>query len=306
LLVVKKDYSVALFDINGNQLTEFKYSSITCTEDGSVQATRNNNIGGIDDAGNEIPNVKHFNGGRLLSSFDTYSVVNEDNEVIIPSGYSKIELLDNDGLFALWKGGKVAIGNCSNEKTQFIYESVRAIGNQLFVVSRTIPKKVRVRQTGYGHYGNPYTYYTTNTIKEKKYGIIDKSLRTIIPCKYSSISDFDEEEKVTVTNTKGEKKVLSLKNLSQKASRVFELTIGMEYEAKVKSFMAIGLIVKIQGESFIIHKKHLFKDKNKFKKGDLLIAKYLGNDNYDHLRWTTKEFSNQIEKDNSEVIIKNE
>lgn len=287
LLIVKKDYYVALFDIKGNQLTEFKYSSITCTEDGSVQATRNNNIGGIDDAGNEIPNVKHFNGGRLLSSFDTYSVVNEDNEVIIPSGYSKIELLDNDGLFALWKGGKVAIGNCSNEKTQFIYESVRAIENQLFVVSRTIPKKVRVRQTGYGHYGNPYTYYTTNTIKEKKYGIIDKSLRTIIPCKYSSISDFDEEEKVTVTNTKGEKKVLSLKNLSQKASRVFELTIGMEYEAKVKSFMAIGLIVKIQGESFIIHKKHLFKDKNKFKKGDLLIAKYLGNDNYDHPRWET-------------------
>jgi hypothetical protein len=287
LLIVKKDYYVALFDIKGNQLTEFKYSSITCTEDGSVQATRNNNIGGIDDAGNEIPNVNHFNGGRLLSSFDTYSVVNEDNEVIIPSGYSKIELLDNDGLFALWKGGKVAIGNCSNEKTQFIYESVRAIGNQLFVVSRTIPQKVRVRQTGYGHYGNPYTYYTTNTIKEKKYGIIDKSLRTIIPCKYSSISDFDEEEKVTVTNTKGEKKVLSLKNLSQKASRVFELTIGMEYEAKVKSFMAIGLIVKIKGESFIIHKKHLFKDKNKFKKGDLLIAKYLGNDNYDHPRWET-------------------
>lgn len=210
LLVVKKDYSVALFDINGNQLTEFKYSSITCTEDGSVQATRNNNIGGIDDAGNEIPNVKHFNGGRLLSSFDTYSVVNEENEVIIPSGYSKIELLDNDGLFALWKGKKVAIGNCSNEKTEHIYESVRPIGNQLFVVSRTIPQKVRVRKTGYGHYGNPYTYYETETIKEEKYGIIDMSLRMIIPCKYSSISDFDEEDKVTVTNTKGEKKVMSL------------------------------------------------------------------------------------------------
>lgn len=36
------------------------------------------------------------------------------------------------------------------------------------------------------------------------------SLRMIIPCKYSSISDFDEEDKVTVTNTKGEKKVMSL------------------------------------------------------------------------------------------------
>ena len=305
LLVVKKDYYVALFDIKGNQLTEFKYSSITCTEDGSVQATRNNNIGGIDDAGNEIPNVKHFNGGRLLSSFDTYSVVNEENEVIIPSGYSKIELLDNDGLFALWKGKKVAIGNFSNEKTEHIYESVRPIGNQLFVVSRTIPKKVRVRKTGYGHYGNPYTYYETDTIKEEKYGIIDMSLRTIIPCKYSSISDFDEEEKVTVTNTKGEKKVMSLQYLSQMASHVFELTIGMEYEAKVKSFMAIGLIVKIQSGTFIIHKKHLYKDKNDFKKGDLLVAKYLGNDKYDHPRWTTKALSIQIE-DNTDSIIKDE
>ena len=305
LLVVKKDYNVALYDIKGNPLTDFKYSSITCTEDGSIQATRNNNIGGLDDTGNEIPNVKHFNGGRLLSSFDSYSVVNEENEVIIPSGYSKIELLDNDGLFALWKGKKVAIGNCSNEKTEQIYESVRPIGNQLFVVGRTIPKKVRVRQTGYGHYGNPYTYYETDTIKEEKYGIIDMSLKTILPCKYCSISDFDEEKKVTVTNTKGEKKVMSLQYLSQKASHVFELTIGMEYEAKVKSFMPIGLIVKIQSESFIIHKKHLFKDKNDFKKGDLLIAKYLGNDKYDHPRWTTKALSNQID-DNTKMIIKNE
>ena len=180
----------------------------------------------------------------------------------------------------------------SNEKTEHIYESVRPIGNQLFVVCRTIPRKIRVRETGYGHYGNPYTYYETDTIKEEKYGIIDMSLRTIIPCKYSSISDFDDEEKVTVTNTKGEKKVMSLQYLSQMASHVFELTIGMEYEAKVKSFMAIGLIVKIQSGTFIIHKKHLYKDKNDFKKGDLLVAKYLGNDNYDHPRWTTKAPSN--------------
>ena len=83
LLVVRKDYNVALFDIKGNKLTGFKYSSITCTEDGSVQATRNNNIGGLDDNGNEIPDIKHFNGGCLLSSFDTYSVVNAENEVII-------------------------------------------------------------------------------------------------------------------------------------------------------------------------------------------------------------------------------
>ena len=305
LLVVKKGYLVALFDIKGTPLTEFKYSSITCAEDNSIQAIRNNHIGRLDDAGNEIPYEKHFNGGYLLSSFGTYSVINEDKEVIIPYGYSKIELLDNDGIFALWKGNKVAIGNCSNEKTEHIYQSVRPIGNQLFVVCRTVLKKVRVRKTGYSRWRNPYTYYETDTISEEKYGIIDKSLRTIIPCKYSSISDFDEEEKVTLTNTKGEKKVMSLQYLSQKASHVFELTVGMEYEAKVKSFMAIGLIVKIQDGSFIIHKKHLFKDKNDFKKGDLLIAKYLGNDKYDHPRWTTKALSNQID-DNTNMIIKNE
>lgn len=52
----------------------------------------------------------------------------------------------------------------------------------------------------------------------------------------------------------------------------------MEYEAKVQSFMAIGLIVKHHGNSFIIHRKHLFKEKKNFKKGELLIAKFEGYD----------------------------
>ena len=301
LLVVKKGYLVALFDIKGSPLTEFKYSSIACTEDGSIQAICNNNIGRIDDTGNEIPDAKHFNGGYLLSSFGTYSVINEDKEVIIPYGYSKIELLDNDGIFALWKGNKVAIGNCSNEKTEHIYESVRPIGNQLYAVSRTIPKKIRVRKMGYSRWRNPYTYYDTDIINEEKYGIIDRSLQTIIPCKYSSISDCDEEENVTLTNTKGEKKIMSLQYLIKKASHVFELTVGMEYEAKVKSFMAIGLIVKIQGGSYIIHKKHLFKNKNDFNKGELIIAKFLGYDNNSYPIWSTKVSSKKNEDNNDSV-----
>ena len=214
----------------------------------------------------EIADILHFNGGYLQSSFGEYSVISDAGEIIVPVEYSKIELLDNDGIFALWKGTKVAIGNVSKDKTDMIYESAKSIGKGFFVVSRTISKKIRTRHTGYGFRGNPYTYFSSSTVNEKKYGIIDTQLRTIIPCKYASISDFDDEQNLTTTNTKGEKKTMLLQNLKKKASRTLELSVGKEYDAKVQSFMAIGIIIKIQGNSFVIHRKHLFKEKKNFEK----------------------------------------
>lgn len=288
LLVVRKEAFVALFNIEGILLTEFIYSEISCREDGSIQVVRNETIGGLDDQGKEIADILHFNGGYLQSSFGEYSVISNTKDIIVPIGYSKIELLDNDGIFALWKGTKVAIGNISKDKTEAIYESAKSIGNGFFVVSRTISKKIRTRHTGYGYKGNPYTYFSTNIVKEKKSGIIDSQLRTIIPCKYASISDFDDGQNLTTTNVNGEKKTISLQNLKRKASHTLELSVGMEYDAKVQSFMAIGLIIKIQGNSFVIHRKHLFKEKKDFKKGESFIAKYLGKDKNDHSIWETK------------------
>lgn len=305
LLAVRKGPQVALFDTEGKALTEFKYSDVSCREDGSIQATRNKTIGGLDDQGKEIADILHFNGGYLKSSFGDYSIMSDAEEIIVPVGFSNIELLDNDGIFALWKGTKVAICNTSKDKTEAIYESAKSIGNGFIVVSRTISKKTRIRHTGYGYRGNPYTYYSTNIVKEKKYGIIDYQLRTIIPCKYASISDFDTEQNLTATNANGEKKTISLQNLKKKASHTLELSIGMEYEAKVQSFMAIGLIVKHHGNSFIIHRKHLFKEKKNFKKGELLIAKFEGYDQNGHPIWTTKASSKKSE-DNSDTINKEE
>lgn len=295
LLAVRKGSRVALFDTEGKALTEFKYSDVSCREDGSIQATRNKTLGGLDDQGKEIADILHFNGGYLKSSFGDYSIMSDAEEIIVPVGFSNIELLDNDGIFALWKGTKVAICNTSKDKTEAIYESAKSIGNGFIVVSRTISQKTRIRHTGYGYRGNPYTYYSTNIVKEKKYGIIDYQLRTIIPCKYASISDFDTEQNLTATNANGEKKTISLQNLKKKASHTLELSIGMEYEAKVQSFMAIGLIVKHHGNSFIIHRKHLFKEKKNFKKGELLIAKFEGYDQNGHPIWTTKASSKKSE-----------
>ena len=295
LLAVSRGSQVALFDIEGNVLTEFKYSDICCREDGSIQATRNNTIGGLDNQGKEIADRLHFNGGYLQSSFGDYSVLSDSEEIIVPVGYSNIELLDNNGIFALWQGSRVAISNISKDNTEAIYESAKAIGNSFIVVSRTISKKIRKRHTGYGYRGNPYTYFSTNIVKEKKYGVIDYQLRTIIPCKYASISDFDDEQNLTTTNANGEKKIISLQNLKKKASRISELSIGTEYEVKVQTFMAIGLIVKIQGGSYIIHRKHLFKDKKDFKKGDSFIAEYVGNDQNGHPIWKTKATPQIIE-----------
>lgn len=303
LLAVSKGSQVALFDIEGKALTEFKYSDISCREDGSILATRNKTIGGLDDQGKEIAEIIHFNGGYLKSSFGDYSIMSDAEEIIVPIGYSNIKLLDNDGIFALWKGTKVAICKTSKDKTEAIYESAKSIGNNFIVVSRTISKKTRIRHTGYGYRGNPYTYYSTNIVKEKKYGIIDYQLRTIIPCKYASISDFDNEQNLIATNANGEKKAISLQNLKKKASHSIELSIGMEYEVTVQSFMAIGLIVKFLGNSFIIHRKHLFKEKKNFTKGELLIAKFGGYDLNGHPIWSTKASSKKSE-DYSDTINK--
>ncbi|MBO5186038.1 MAG: WG repeat-containing protein [Prevotella sp.] len=288
LLKVCKQNKYALFSIKGETLTDFKYTDILCKEDGSIQATRNSSVGGLDINGNEIADVETFAGGYLRSSYGDYSVFNDADEILIPTGYSKIEILDNDGILALWKGSKVAIGNIANEKTELVYESVRSIGNGFYAVSRTISKKIRVRHIGYGYRRNPYTYYTSDNKKEKKYGIIDRTLRIVITCKYSSISDFDDEQNLTTTNANGKKKTISLQNLKKKASHVLELSVGTEYDAKVQSFMPIGLIIKIQGNSFIVHKKYLFKEKKDFKKGESFIAKYLGKDNNGHPIWETK------------------
>ena len=64
---------------------------------------------------------------------------------------------------------------------------------------------------------------------------------------------------------------------------------GSEYIAKVKAFMAIGVIVKIQNDTYIIHKRYLYKEKKDFSKGELLYVTYLGIDKYEHPTWSTRE-----------------
>ncbi len=304
LFAINRSSKFALFDIDSGFLTEFKYSDICCKDDDSIQAIRNKTVGLLDDQGREIANILKFNGGYLRSSFGDYSVLSETEDIIIPVGYSNIELLDNDGIFVLWKGTKIAISNISKDKTEAIYESAKSIGYGFIVVSRTIFQKTRTRHTGYGYRGNPYTYFSTNTVIQKKYGIIDYQLRTIIACKYTSISDFDTEDNITVTNYSGEKKTFSLQSLKKKASHTIELSVDFEYEAKVQSFMAIGIIIKIQGNSFIIHKKYLFKEKNDFEKGELIIAKFLGYDKNGHTIWSTNSLS-KMSEENSNMDNKN-
>ena len=48
-----------------------------------------------------------------------------------------------------------------------------------------------------------------------------------------------------------------------------DLTAEVGYQAKVKGFMSIGLIVKINASTYIIHKKYLYKF-DKFSKNIIL------------------------------------
>lgn len=286
LLAVKNgDKRVALFNIDGKQLTEFIYSAICCKK-GTIQATRNKGIGGLDNNGNEIVYKEHFDGGYIQSMYGDNSVISDAGEIIIPTGYSKIESLGNVGVFALWNGDKVAVGNISKIKTEAVYKSVRYIGNGFYIVSRHISKKIRTRNNEYGYRRNTYS---CKTVEENKYGIMDNSLHEVIRCKYSNISNFDNEQKLTAINANKEKITISLHELEQKSQGLLVLSIGKEYTVTVQAFMAIGLIAKIQGRTFVIHKKYLFKEKKEFNKGDVFIAKYLGNDANGYPLWETMD-----------------
>ena len=164
-LRIRKNNLYALYDRNGIRLSDFKYSSITIETDGSISCYRNNKKGKLDKNGNEVADFTPFNGGYICSAFGEFSVVNETKtEVIIPKTNSKIEILDEDGIFSIQKNGKILLANKSKNVTTITYDSVKNIGNGFFIVSH-----------------NPYSFYTT-----KEYGIIDKNLKTIIPCKYKS------------------------------------------------------------------------------------------------------------------------
>ena len=286
-LKVCKDSKYALFSISGKRITNNKYSEISIHDDGDIYAMRNNHTGRLSMDGKEIPELEVFDGGYLRSCFGEYSILDESKEKIIFAGYSKIELLDNEGVFAIWKDDMIALGNKHKEITDFDYKSVKAIGSGLFVVSKTITKNKRIRNTGYSHWGNPYTYYTSHRISEEKYGIIDKNLKTIIPCKYKSISGFVSNDKLEVKENNGTNKIFSLTTLNQKSTGTVDLITEVGYQAKVKGFMSIGLVVKINASTYIIHEKYLYKSKSKFTKGEIFIVKYLSNDKDGHPVWET-------------------
>lgn len=277
LVVIREDRKRALFDITGKSLTKFIYSDITCNEDGSIQATRNNIAGILDENGNEIPEKISFDGGYIQNIFGEYSVKNDTQETNIYTGYSKIELLDKEqGIFALWKNDMIAIGNTAGKKTKFIYNSVKPIGRGFFFVSRLFEITRRNRYNGYNWHS-----------KIKRYGILDKSLRTIIQCNYKSISDFDNEWSLKILNANNKSKTISLSQLTQKASNLLELSIGTEYDVEIKAFMAIGVIIKIKNQTIIIHKKYLFKKEEEFKKGESFTAKFIGYDEKEYPIWET-------------------
>ena len=114
-------------------------------------------------------------------------------------------------------------------------------------------------------------------------------MKTVIPCKYKSLSGPDDEQNLTAINAKGKEITISLNKIQKKSTKAFELIEGSEYIAKVKAFMAIGVIVKIQNDTYIIHKRYLYKEKKDFSKGELLYVTYLGIDKYEHPTWSTRE-----------------
>ena len=119
--------------------------------------------------------------------------------------------------------------------------------------------------------------------------MIDKSFQTIIPFKFASISDFDDDQNITTTDSNNKKKSISLKTLNKLASATaFVMSVDSEYRVEVKHKLPIGVVMEMHGQTFIIHKKYLFKNKNDFMKGESFIVKYKGKDKRDYPIWETR------------------
>ena len=173
--------------------------------------------------------------------------------------------MDEEGVFSIQNNGKITLANKSKIVATVTYDSVKNIGNGFFVVSR-----------------NRYSIYANH-----EYGIVDKNLKIIIPCKYKSISGFDSNDKLEAKKSNGKNVIFSLAILNRKSTGVMDLTAEVEYQAKVKGFLSIGLIVEINDSTYIIHKKYLYKSSREFTKAEIFMAKYLNNDQNGHPIWET-------------------
>lgn len=288
-LKVKKENLYALFTIKGEQLTEFVYESIDYDEGSCFQVVRGGIKGQVDKEGNEIAHLEPFNGGFVRSAFGEYAVIDESKNVLISGLYNNIEILDNNGVFALWQQDKVKLANSSKTIMEESFDSAKSAGHSFFIVSKVVDKAIREKKTGYGYRGNPYTYYKTRIVSERRFGIVDSALRLVMPCKYTSISEFNSEDNITITNRKNKVKAISLKTIQQKSHCVKELSIGTEYTAKVATFHHIGLIIKIGNSSMMIHKKYLYKNQREFSKGETFAVKFLGKDRLGYPMWETEK-----------------
>ena len=287
-LRVRKKGLYALYDDKGAQLCEFIYSGITIDNDGVIHANLNGQKGILDKNGKEYVEFTPFNGGYICTSFGRYFVVDEaKTEIIIDKTSSKIELLDEDGIFILRDHGKIRLADKSKNITPITYDSAKNIGNGFFLVSRTATKPIKTRRTGYGYRGNPYTYYTTKYESYVKYGVLDKNLKSVIPCNYRSISEFDSNNNLVAINYDRTEKVFSLDSLHPMAPKTIGLDSGNEYKAEIRHFMSVGVVVKIKDSTYIIHKKYLYKPMKDFAKGEFLMAKYVNSDPDGHPIWET-------------------
>lgn len=287
-LAVKKESYWALFNTEGKALTEFKYSKISCKENGIIKAIRNKRIGGLDDEGNEIASILSFNGGYIKYLYEERFVINDAEDVIYSTNeYTNIILLNNDGIFALREDKYIGIGNIHGRKTGPIYMNVRAIGNDFFSISRTIPRKITTNRTNSDASGNSQTNSEVTTVRELKYGIIDKDFCVIVPCQYKSISKFNEKQCIRVKTSKGEEKSISLDELKQQSVRARFLVIDQEYEATVLAILPVSLIVKIENYTYLIHRIALYKAISDFEKGERFMAIFWGNNKNGFPKWST-------------------
>ena len=250
-------------------LTDFRYYELSIDEDGIIHATRNGVSGILDENGQEVATYTPVEGGYIKDNWGKYNLADSEKKDILPSEYSKIIDI-GDGYFRVRQSSyrSYALASFQGLLTGFSYNSVKNIGRGYFAVAKV----------------GRHKWYNV-----LRWGIIDSSGKSVLSHKYERISKVDADGNVELKYCfKGNKKVLNIKDLKSERNNFEKLTAETEYTAEIVAFMRKwGLIVEIEGSTFIVHRKYLYKPLESFAKKETIVVRYQGLDQDGFPAWST-------------------
>lgn len=190
-IIVEPQFSSGSYDIDGYYIVT-KIDSLNNTR----YALLNREGKYVINLDNDFDFFDVKNGKIVVKKNNYYGIINDAKEVIVPLKYSELSL-DSEGIIIAMQNEKYGILDCNNNLlVPFLYDFI----SDFSVVHRNGKRYAVVEKNGkYGVIDDDYNYLikpiksiemirvVSNSIivkKDKKWGMIDFSMKTILPIEY--------------------------------------------------------------------------------------------------------------------------